>query len=92
MGAARVWRVSDGSLVSYFTQDPNNGAPYVSSIAYSPDGSLLAFARQDQLLAVTRNGSGTCASSQPPTFPDGRPPAINVAAGFQCPYATSSDN
>jgi WD40 repeat protein len=90
MGAARVWRVADGSLVSYFTQDPNNGASYVSSIAYSPDGSLLAFARQDQLLVVTRRGSATCASSQPPAFPNGPPPAINVAAGFQCPYATSS--
>ena len=90
MGAARVWRVSDGSLASYFTQDPNNGASYVTSIAYSPDGSLLAFARQDQLLVVTRNVSGTCTSSQPPTFPNGRPPAINVAAVFQCPYATSA--
>jgi hypothetical protein len=92
MGAARVWRVGDGSLVSYFTQDPNNGASYISSIAYSPDGKLLAYARQDQMLIVTHNVAlaGSCTSSQPPSFPNGQPPAINVAAQFQCPYATSA--
>ena len=90
MGAARVWRVADGALVSYFAQDPNNGASYVSSVAFSPDGSLLAFARQDQLLVVTRNEAGICNGSQPPTFPNGPPPPINIAAAFQCPYATSA--
>jgi WD40 repeat protein len=90
MGAARVWRVSDGALVKYFTQDPNNGYSYVSSIAYSPDGSLLAFAREDQLLVVTRNDAGTCTGVQPPTFPSGPPSPINIAAAFQCPYATSA--
>lgn len=90
MGAARVWRLSDGALVSYFTQDPNNGSSYVSSVGYSPDGSLLAFARQDQLLVVTRNEAGTCSGTQPPSFPNEPPAPINIAAGFQCPYATSA--
>jgi WD40 repeat protein len=90
MGAARVWRVSDGVLLKYFTQDPNNGYSYVSSIAFSPDGSLLAFARQDQLLVVTRNDAGPCTGSQPPTFASGPPLPVNIAAPFQCPYATSA--
>jgi WD40 repeat protein len=90
MGAARVWRVSDGVMVSYFTQDPNNPISYVTSVAYSPDGSLLAYARWDQLTVVTRAGGATCTTSQPPTFPNGCPPSINVAAPFQCPYATSA--
>jgi len=89
-GAARVWRISDGVMVSYFTQDPNNPTSYVSSIAYSPDGSLLGYARQDQLVIVTQTGGATCTTSQPPTFPNEPPPTINVAAPFQCPYATSA--
>lgn len=90
MGATRVWRVSDGALAAYFTQDPNNPSSYVTSVAYSPDGSLLAFARKDEVLMVMRNDAGTCSGSQPPTFQNNALDAVNIAAPFQCPYATSA--
>lgn len=89
MGATRVWRVADGALVNYFIQDPNNPSSYVRSVAYSPDGSLLAFARQDNVLIVTVNEAGTCSGTQPPAFLN-LPQPINIAAPFQCPYATST--
>jgi WD40 repeat protein len=54
-GVVKFWRVSDGALVQAFNQDPNNYSAYVTSVAYSPDGSLFAFARQDGLVVVTRN-------------------------------------
>ncbi len=90
MGATRVWRLSDGSLVDYFTQDPNNPSSYVTSVAYAPDGSVLAFARQDEVVVVAHNDAGTCSGSQPPTFQNEAPDSVNVAAPFQCPYATSA--
>lgn len=90
MGATRVWRVSDGALVDYFTQDPNNPSSYVRSVAYSPDGTLLAFARADDVVIVTRSDAGTCSGSQPPNFTNAALEAVNVAAPFQCPYATSA--
>jgi dipeptidyl aminopeptidase/acylaminoacyl peptidase len=89
MGATRVWRVSDGTLVDYFVQDPNNPNSYVTSVAYTPDGSLLAFARKDDLLVVTQNEAGSCSGTQPPSF-QVAPAAVNVAAPFQCPYANST--
>lgn len=90
MGATRVWRVSDGSLVDYFTQDPNNPSSYVTSVAYAPDGSVLAFARKDEVVMVAHNDAGTCSGSQPPSFQNDTINAVNIAAPFQCPYATSS--
>ena len=53
-GVVRFWRRSDGALVRFFYQDPNNGASYVTSALYSPDGSLFAFARADGLVVVAK--------------------------------------
>ena len=53
-GVVRFWRRSDGALVRFFYQDPNNGASYVTSAIYSPDGSLFAFARADGLVVVAK--------------------------------------
>jgi WD40 repeat protein len=55
MGVVRIWRVSDGALLKRFNQDPNNPNSYVTSVAYSPDGLLLAYARADLLAVVARN-------------------------------------
>jgi len=55
MGVLRIWRVSDGALLRRFNQDPNNPSSYVTSVAYSPDGLLLAYARADLLAVVARN-------------------------------------
>jgi WD40 repeat protein len=54
-GVVRIWRVSDGALLKRFNQDPNNPSSYVTSVAYSPDGLLLAYARADLLTVVARN-------------------------------------
>jgi WD40 repeat protein len=54
-GVVRIWRVSDGALLKRFNQDPNNPSSYVTSVAYSPDGLLLAYARYDGLVVVVRN-------------------------------------
>jgi WD40 repeat protein len=54
-GVVRIWRVSDGVLLKRFNQDPNNPSSYVTSVAYSPDGLLLAYARADLLTVVARN-------------------------------------
>lgn len=54
-GVVRIWRVSDGALLKRFNQDPNNPYSYVTSVAYSPDGLLLAYAREDNLVVVARN-------------------------------------
>src|SRR6266550_3668395 len=54
-GIVRFFRVSDSTELGFFPQDPNNGSSYVTSIAYSPDGQLVAYARADQLTVVTRN-------------------------------------
>ena len=61
-GVVRFWRVSDGTLLRFFNQDPNNGASYVTAFAYSPDGNLLAFARADAHLVVARNPFAPCAA------------------------------
>ena len=54
-GVVRIWRVSDGALLKRFNQDPNNPSSYVTSVAYSPDGLLIAYARYDGLVVVARN-------------------------------------
>ena len=53
-GVVRFWRRSDGALVRFFYQDPSNVYSYVTNVAYSPDGSLFAFARADGLVVVAR--------------------------------------
>ena len=55
-GVVRFWRLSDGVLLRFFNQDPNNVYSYVTAVAYSPDGSLFAFARADGLVVVARAG------------------------------------
>ncbi|HKQ52542.1 MAG TPA: hypothetical protein VJT74_09245, partial [Pyrinomonadaceae bacterium] len=55
MGVVRIWRVSDGAQLKRFNQDPNNPSSYVSSVAYSPDGRFLAYARADNLVVMARN-------------------------------------
>ena len=54
-GVVRIWRVTDGALLRRFNQDPNNPSSYVTSVAYSPDGLFLAYARYDGLVVVARN-------------------------------------
>ena len=52
-GVVRFWRSSDGALIRFFYQDPSNGS-YITRVAYSPDGSLFAFARADGLVVVAK--------------------------------------
>jgi WD40 repeat protein len=54
-GVVRFWRVSDGMLLRFFNQDPNNLYSYVTGVAYSPDGSLFAFGRADFQVTVARD-------------------------------------
>jgi WD40 repeat protein len=54
-GVVRFSRVSDGTLLRSFNQDPNNVYSYVTGVAYSPDGSLFAVARADSQVTVARN-------------------------------------
>jgi WD40 repeat protein len=53
--SVRIWRVSDGVLLKRFYQDPNNPYSYVTGVAYSPDGSLFAYAQADRHVVVARN-------------------------------------
>ena len=55
MGIVRIWRVSDGAPLRHFNQDPDNPLSYVTAVAYSPDGLLLAYARADKLVVMARN-------------------------------------
>jgi WD40 repeat protein len=52
-GVVRFFRRSDGALIRFFYQDPSNGS-YITSVTYSPDGSLFAFARADGLVVVAK--------------------------------------
>jgi len=54
-GVVRFWRLSDGMLVRYFNQDPNNVYSFINNVAYSPNGSLFAYARGDFRVVVARN-------------------------------------
>ena len=54
-GVVRFWRLSDGMLVRYFNQDPNNVYSFINNVAYSPNGSLFAYARGDFRMVVPRN-------------------------------------
>jgi WD40 repeat protein len=54
-GVIRFFRVRDSAQLGYFPQDPNNGYSYVTSVAYSPNGQFIAYARADRFVVVTRN-------------------------------------
>lgn len=54
-GVIRFFRVKDSAQLGYLPQDPNNGYSYVTSVAYSPNGQLIAYARADRFVVVTRN-------------------------------------
>ena len=74
-GAVRFFRLSDSAQLGYFPQDPNNLFTYVTSVAYSPDGQLVAYARHDSLIVVARN---QFSSRQPPPAPAPPPSASKV--------------
>src|SRR5438270_235964 len=69
----RFFRLRDSSQLGFFPQDPNNLFTYVTGVAYSPDGKLVAYARHDSFIVVTRN---PFASRQPPP-----PPAPPITGG-----------
>jgi WD40 repeat protein len=54
-GVVRFFRTADSAQIGYFPQDPNNGSSYVTSVAYSPNGKFIAYARADTFVVVTRN-------------------------------------
>lgn len=56
----KLWGVATGALIQAVTQETVR----VSCLAYSPNGNLLAFGRQDATLAALRNTVG--AQAQPP--------------------------
>lgn len=96
-GVVRVFRLSDGALLAAFNQDPNNVSSYVSSVAYSPDGGLLAFARQDGLVVVARNHEGqecaTALSLNDQMFAaSGGGGHINLATGSNCAWTAASND
>ena len=54
-GVVRFFRVKDSFELGFFPQDPANGNSYVTSVAYSPHGELIAYARADSFVVVTHN-------------------------------------
>jgi WD40 repeat protein len=54
-GVVRFFNVKDSSELGSFPQDPNNLSSYVRSVAYSPTGELIAYARADSFVVVARN-------------------------------------
>jgi WD40 repeat protein len=54
-GVVRFFNVKDSSELGSFPQDPNNLSSYVKSVAYSPSGLLIAYARADSFVVVARN-------------------------------------
>lgn len=90
-GVVRFWRLSDGSLLRFFNQDPNNGASYVTSVTYSPDGSLFAFARADGLVVVSHNPFSAPAGTPTPTptpEPTATPAGTPISTPTPVPTAT----
>lgn len=57
-GVVRFFRVKDSSQLGFFPQDPNNLSSYVKSVAYSPSGQFIAYARADSFVVVARNPFG----------------------------------
>src|SRR6266567_652289 len=92
-GVVRFWRLSDGTLVRSFNQDPNNVYSYVTSVRYSPDGSLFAYARADFLATVARNPFSACAASLSPTsqmFPaSGGSGNVNLTVANGCAWTAT---
>ena len=90
-GAVRLWRVADGALLRTYEQ---TGA-YVTDVAYSPDGSLLSFARVDELTVVARNPFTSCAGSVAPADQffsvAGGAGNVNVAAPGGCNWTATSN-
>lgn len=98
-GAVRFFRLTDGALIKTFYQDPNNPGSYVTGVAYSPDGSLFAFAREDNVVIVTRNSQSAAScvaalSSSSQMLPaTGGGGSFNLTAPNGCSWtATSNDN
>ena len=54
-GVVRFFRVKDSFQLGSFPQDPNNGSSYITSVAYSPNGQLIAYSRADSFVVVTHN-------------------------------------
>jgi WD40 repeat protein len=54
-GVVRFFRVKDSFELGSFPQDPNNGSSYITSVAYSPNGQLIAYSRADSFVVVTHN-------------------------------------
>ncbi len=59
-GAVQVWRISDGALVHNFT---SYGAA-VTSVAFSPNGQLIASGSADRSVKVWQIGNGTLVSNR----------------------------
>src|SRR5207247_5858689 len=92
-GVVRFWRVSDGTLVKNFNQDPNNVYSYVTSVRYSPDGILFAYARADFLTVVARNPFSAFAASLSPSsqiFPaSGGSGSVNLTVANGCAWTAT---
>jgi WD40 repeat protein len=61
-GTVHLWRIADGTLLKSYDQTGS----YVTSVAFSPDGSLLSFARVDELTVMAQNPFAACPSSLAP--------------------------
>lgn len=59
-GAVQIWRISDGALVQNFT---SYGAA-VTSVAFSPDGQLIASGSADRSVKVWQIANGTLISNR----------------------------
>jgi WD40 repeat protein len=73
-GVVRFWRVSDGTLLKFFNQDPSNVYSYVTGVTFSPDGSLFSFGRADSQVTVARDPFASPAPTPTPTPPPGPSP------------------
>lgn len=51
-GSIRFYSTIDGTLLGTWFQDPNNGASYITAIAYAPFGNMIAYARGDTLVTA----------------------------------------
>ena len=99
-GVVRFSRLADGALVKSFYQDPNNPGSYVTGVAFSPDGSVFAFAREDNVVVVAHNPlssasscAGTLSTTSQMFAASGGTGEINLSAPGGCDWAvTCSDN